>query len=384
LTPGDEPVCPSQSLSAESRSPRRIFAHLIRAILLVVILVMLASFWMRPRADPTLQFTGPTMGTFYSVTCVLDRDAGEDGNLGATLAAEIEACLEQVNSLMSTYRPDSELSRLNGHVEGTPFPVSPPLLHVLGRAIEISKQTHGAFDVTVGPLVNVYGFGPQDGPVTLPTDAELDRLKTRVGYQMVELDAEAGAVTKGRPDLYIDLSAIAKGYAVDRVAAILDAHGVANYLVEVGGEIRVRGHNVEGHRWKIGVEKPTARGRAVHRVLALTDTAMATSGDYRNYYLKDGLRISHTIDPRTARPVAHKLASVTVLCEDCETADALATALMVLGPDEGYNLAENRGIVALFLVRQGADSYLEKVTSAFASATLSSASQDRTTGKRIE
>jgi thiamine biosynthesis lipoprotein len=141
---------------------------------------------------------------------------------------------------------------------------------------------------------------------------------------------------------------------------------------------------VEGNRWQIGVEKPTAQGRVVHRVLALTDIAMATSGDYRNYYVKDGLRISHTIDPRTSRPVTHELASVTVLCEDCETADALATALMVLGPDEGYNLAESSGIAALFLIRQGADSYLEKVTSAFASATSSSVLQDTTSGKRGE
>jgi len=327
---------------------------------------------MRPRADPMLRFNGPTMGTTYSVTCVLDRDPGDKGNLSATLAGEIKTCLEQVNSLMSTYRPDSELSRLNAHTAGTPFPVSPPLLHVLGRAIEISRQTHGAFDVTVGPIVNAYGFGPQDKPVTLPTDAELDRLKTRVGYQMIDLDAQAGTVTKGRPDLYIDLSAIVKGYAVDQVAAILDAHSIANYLVEIGGEIRVRGHNMSGHRWQIGVEKPTGQGRTVHRVLALTDTAMATSGDYRNYYVNNGSRISHTIDPHTARPVTHHLASVTVLCEDCETADALATALMVLGPEEGYNWAERSGIAALFLMRQGTDAYSEQETPGFTALTSSS------------
>lgn len=305
-------------------------------------------------------FAGPTMGTEYHVKIVADLDPARRDQA----ARAIEEALGRVNALMSTYRPDSELSRLNRHEGPEPFPLSPETAAVFAAALEICAETNGAFDITVGPLVNAYGFGP-DAYTDPPDTALIAELRGRVGCHLVALDPARATVAKARPDVYCDLSAIAKGHGVDAVAAALDNLGIARYMVEVGGEVRARGANLRGQPWRIGIERPDTAARGLHRAIPLRDTAMATSGDYRNFREIDGRRVSHTIDPRTGRPVAHDLASVTVLHPECARADAYATALMVLGPELGAAFAEEKNLAALFLIHTGDGPIQERATPAF-------------------
>ena len=357
-------------------------ARLLPALAVLILLAAIVFFLTRPKVRMG-ELAGETMGTTYSVKVVT-----QGWKFGArqqqALHAEVDACLEDVNRRMSTWRPDSELSRFNQHLDDTPFKFSDETFHVMQRAIQISEQTGGAFDVTVGPIVNAYGFGPDSRPIDPPSDEKLQELKKRVGYRLVRLDPLAHTARKMRPDVYCDLSAIAKGYGVDQVARLLDGRGIAGYMVEVGGEVRARGHNAEGRPWRIAIEKPTDRGRAIHRIVGLTDKAMATSGDYHNYYMADGVRICHEIDPRTGHAIRNNLASVSVIGDDCETADALATAFMVLGTDDGYQFAERNGIAALFLVRQqgGDGEFLEKMTPAFKAIEAADGNGEAASGRR--
>lgn len=306
-------------------------------------------------------FHGDTMGTTYTVKVA---GAALDEAARARVDRMIRDTLDAVNGAMSTYRPESELSRFNRSVETTPFAVSGPLLEVMARAAEISARTDGAFDITVGPLVNAWGFGPDATPSREPTDEELEALRARVGYTMLEIDRENGTVRKERPDLYCDLSAIAKGYAVDRIAGALEAEGLDHYMVEVGGEVRTGGFNAEGRPWRIGIVNPGPDGNPLNRAIPLSGMALATSGDYLNYRMRDdGARLSHTIDPQTGRPITHNLASVSVLHEECMTADALATAFMVMGAERAFDLASEGGIAALFLVRESDGTFAARSTS---------------------
>ena len=288
---------------------------------------------------------GPIMGTTYSVRVVsLPATADLD-----TLASDVHATLVDIESRMSTYRPDSELSRFNRY-EGTEwFAITAETLAVVSAALQVSALTGGAFDITVGPLVNLWGFGADGDREAPPTPEEIERERRRTGFDRLELRSAPPAIRKTRPDVYVDLSAIAKGYAVDQVAELLEAQGIDNYLVEVGGEVRGRGHNRLGERWRIAIERPSIGHRSVQRVLHITDRAIATSGGYRNFFEYRGRRYSHFIDPRTGAPVVHDLASVTVIGESAMMADAWATAFTVLGPETGAALADREGIAALFL-----------------------------------
>ncbi len=282
-------------------------------------------------AGAPVEVAGPTMGTRYSVKVVdLPAALGE-----AALRAGVERVLEAVNASLSTYRPDSELSRFNRSPDTGWVPASADLLRVVTEAQRVSRLTGGAFDVTVGPLVNLWGFGPGRGEDRVPAEAEVAAARARVGYARLEVRDLPPAVRKAIPDLYVDLSAIAKGYGVDRVSEYLEAQGVARYLVEVGGEVRGRGSNARGTPWKVAVERPAEGERAAYAVVDVDGVGVATSGDYRNYFEQDGRRYSHTIDPATGRPITHALASVTVVSDTCMTADALATGLNVLGPEAG-------------------------------------------------
>lgn len=334
--------------------------------LLVVALVVGLLLLLRERPSRGITVSGPTMGTSWSVKAVYPEGVDEE-ETARSLQSSIQALLDRMNGVFSTYDPDSELSRLNAHVAGEAVEVSPDLLAVLVRARGVSEMTDGAFDVTVGPIVNAYGFGPDRRRPEPPTEAELRSLRERVGYRLVEIDETASTVRKARDDVYCDLSAIAKGYAVDRVAELLEAGTPRplGYMVEVGGEVRVAGRSSRGGPWRIGAERPVEGGRVVQRVLEMSGGAVATSGDYRNFYLEGGERVSHTIDPRTGRPVRHSLASVSVLHEECALADALATALLVLGPDEGYHLAERERIACLLMVRRDDGSFEERATEGF-------------------
>lgn len=305
-------------------------------------------------------FAGPTMGTQYHIKVVAPLDpAGR-----AALEQSIEDTLERVNALMSTYRPDSQLSQFNTSPDTTPIPIDPEMVDVFRVSLRVSEESGGAFDVTVGPLVNAFGFGP-NAPPTPPAAEELAALRERVGYKMLTLDPAAKTLQKVRPDLYCDLSAVAKGYGVDAVAQTLDAAGIDRYMVEIGGEVHTRGRNIRGEYWRIGIEKPSATEQTAQGIVALNNYSMATSGDYRNFYEHEGQRYSHTMDPRTGLPAQHALASATVLHARCADADAYATTLMVLGPDAGYAFALEHNLAAHLIIHGPGDSFLEKSTPAF-------------------
>jgi thiamine biosynthesis lipoprotein len=294
-------------------------------------------------------FSGAVMGTRFNVSWVA---AGSSAPSEDVVEREVTAQLVAVDDLMTTYR-DSEVTRFNAWRSSEPFAVSPATAQVVTLALDLAAQTDGALDITVAPLVSALGFGPQTVAPRLPSPEELEGLRARVGYQRLAVDAD-GRLVKALPDLEIDLSSVAKGFGVDRAAAALDELGIADYLVEVGGEVRALGRNPSGEHWRIGIERPDVDTRRAERIIPLADLALATSGDYRNYREVDGRRISHIIDPRSGSPIDHRVASATVLDQDCATADGLATAMMVLG-EAGLELAEARGWAVLLLVRQGAD-----------------------------
>jgi thiamine biosynthesis lipoprotein len=298
------------------------------------------------------------MGTTYTV-----RVAAESTEAAsvARLEDSIDAAISSVDDHMTTYR-ESEVTRFNAWRSAEPFEVSPDTREVVALALDLAARTEGALDVTIAPLVAAFGFGPSM-PAGLPAQESLDDLLPRVGYSLLRVDAE-GRLLKGHPELEIDLSAVAKGYAVDRAATALDGQGVTDYMVEIGGEVRARGRNERDEVWRIGVERPDSALRTIQRIVPLPDMAMATSGDYRQYREIEGTRISHIIDPRTARPIDHGVASATVLHPSCASADGLATAMMVLG-EEGLHLAEENGWAVLLLVRSP-DGFREEASSAFA------------------
>jgi len=345
--------------------PREYRTWVIRRFALpaVFVIALFVVLWWRAGTDRQLiALSGPTMGTSWSLKVVVEGSP-EPAAAKALQAAAAKA-VDAVNASMSTYKKDSELSLFNQHASSDPFKVSDMLLEVLLEARATAEVSGGAFDVTVGPLVNAWGFGP-DKELDPPSDLKLEKLRKRVGADKVSVDQATSSVSKKRPDVYVDLSAIAKGYGVDRMAAALDGLGYTDFMVEIGGEVRAKGRNRSGAPWRIGVEQPAdGQNRRVHTVVPLDNKAMATSGDYRNYIERDGKRLSHTIDPRTGRPIEHKAASVTVVADTCMTADALATALNVMGPEAGMKLADAKGWAVLMLVREG-EAFVERRTKAF-------------------
>ena len=317
---------------------------MLRSITLCVGLLALSAC---DTASPQLDLKGGALGTSFVVSVV---EFPDDLNAEA-VRQDILDVLDSLDKLASTWRDDSELSALNANVSIDWIAVSEPFCDLLERTLGISRITDGAFDPTVGPLVNLWGFGPPGQVTEPPADADIVAAQHRVGFNLLEVDCNEQLVRKDVPDLYVDLSGWAKGHAVDLVAALLDSRGIENYMVEIGGELRVRGYNRHGSKWAIGIEAPSTSKRVPHAIVHVTDTSVATSGDYRNYFEHDGKRYSHTIDPRTGRPVTHSLAAVTVVDASAAFADAMATALLVLGPDDGPALARQRGLAAYFLVR---------------------------------
>jgi thiamine biosynthesis lipoprotein len=290
------------------------------------------------------------MGTGYVV-----KVAAPPADLAADeLQADIDAWLADFDLRVSTYRPDSELSRFNASRTTDWFEVSAETARLVQSALQIAERSGGAFDPTVGPLVRLWGFDRRQGRATLPTEAELLEMRQRVGHQLLQVRLDPPALRKSHPELELDVNGIAPGFAADRLVERLAHRGLHRVMVDIGGEIRAQGDKSDGSPWRIGVERPpTSDGEArrLAAALPLNDAAVATSGDYRNFYEVDGRRYAHTIDPRTGRPVDHALASVTVFAPDAADADALATALMVLGPEEGLALADELGLAAWLLVR---------------------------------
>ena len=296
-----------------------------------------------------LELTGSAMGTGYAVKVVRPDESLPLEPLGSRIAERLEELEEQ----FSTYRETSEISRFNAHAGEDWFEISPAFRDVLRRGMAVTALSDGAFDMTVGPLVDLWGFGASGTNSAVPSDAEIDVLLEASGFENIELRASPPAVRKHRPDVRLDLSAIAKGFAVDEICALLDRAGLTAYMVEVGGEVRTRGRRADGGDWLIGIENPLSSDAAdsVQDVIYLRDTAVATSGDYRNFFEHEGVRYSHTLDPRTGWPISHGLASVSVIGRSATDADALATALMVLGPEQGLALAVRENIAAQLIVR---------------------------------
>jgi thiamine biosynthesis lipoprotein len=328
---------------------RRSGALLAAAVLACVC----ASFGCQTAArEEQVTIRGEALGTSYSIKLIGPRGALNETALAQAAKEE----LDRVDALMSTYRDDSELMRLNRAAADEWFPVSEETLEVLQIAQQVFRETDGCFDPTVGPLVRLWNFGPGRTPTFEPPAEEaIEAARARVGFDKITLRAEPPAVKKKRADVELDLSAVAKGYVVDRIALRLETAGVARMMVEVGGEVRTAGTAGGDNPWRIGIETPQSVGRSVQQVVPLVNHSLATSGDYRNYYEKDGVRYSHTIDPRTGRPVTHHLASVTVLHENCATADALATGLLAMGPQAASALAEQDKLPVLLLSRSGAE-----------------------------
>ena len=310
--------------------------------------------------QPLTQLDGITMGTTYSIKIIgLPDDIETKG-----LHKRIKEKLAEINASMSTYEQDSEISKINQYQANSPIPLSEPLFAVIKEASRISQLSSGAFDITVGPLVNLWGFGPEAQLEQIPSTKKLIKTKTYTGMDKIILDHASQQIQKRNPDVYLDLSAIAKGYAVDELTHIIEGLHIKNYMVEIGGELRVRGLNQRDTAWRIAIEKPDPEIRQALYVIEPGNLAVATSGDYRNYFEQDGVRFSHTINPKTGKPIAHNLASVTVLNEKSMTADALATTFMVLGPDAGLQLAEQQHIAALFLVKT-ADGFEARISTQF-------------------
>jgi thiamine biosynthesis lipoprotein len=302
------------------------------------------------------------MGTTYHVTLV-----GVTADRAAALQPRIDARLEQVNDSMSTYRPDSELSRFNRlDRAGEPFPVSADMMAVLRTAERVFELSGGAWDGTVMPLVDLWGFGPK-GPVSEPPSDEAVRQRlAHVGFRRIEL--RAGALVKRDPVVTLDLASIAKGYGVDAVAALVRGEGVHDFIVEIGGEVYAAGARRDGRPWRVGINRPRADAAPddVFGVAHLRDQAFATSGDYRNYFTSGGARYSHVLDPRTGRPVTNRVVSVSVRAPDCTLADGLATAVMVMGAAAGTALMERLEDVEGLVVVEGNDgSLVEHRTTGF-------------------
>ncbi|SER02765.1 thiamine biosynthesis lipoprotein [Nitrosomonas sp. Nm51] len=334
------------------------------SIAAVLLIIAVAAGFVRFSA-PLLEshLTGGTMGTGYTVKY---RHASDALSVQA-IRMEIEQQLAKINQSMSTYGAGSELSRFNRSGSTEWIPVSTSLYTVLAAALEIGRQSEGAFDITIGPLVNLWGFGPEKRVPGIPNAGEIAATLERAGHDKLMLDESARAVRKTRVDVYVDLSAIAKGYAVDQIAATLERHGIEHYMVEIGGEIRARGTNAQQLPWQIGIDKPQVSGRTVQKVLPLDNAALATSGNYRNYFMIGDRRYMHVIDPATGWPAESRLASVTVLAETCMLADAWATALLVLGLERGLAMAEQLGLQVLFIADRGGV-FTEHATSHFESS----------------
>lgn len=291
--------------------------------------------------------SGLVFGTSYHVTYLSDTD----------LQQEIEDALAQVDNALSMFNPESTISKVNNAdsitVSDTMF------LEIMRLSMQISDMTGGAFDITVAPAVNAWGFGFKESESM--SQSVIDSLKQIIGYRKIH--EKDGFITKDDSRIMLDCSAIAKGFGSDMAARALRDNGVSDYMVEIGGEVVVSGRNPKGKLWNIGISKPVDDSLSVNNeidtILSITDMAMATSGNYRNFYVKDGRKYAHTIDPHSCTPVSHNLLSATVLAPDCATADALATSMMVMGLDSALALCHRHPEIKAYLIYQDADGQLK-------------------------
>ena len=320
--------------------------------------------------DKDLLISGETMGTTYHITVV----AGAFDN-GGELARQIEARLEEINQSMSTYRPESEISRFNSLKEaGRPFCPSGDFVAVMKRAEALYRLTEGAWDGTVYPLVRLWGFGSLRREPAVPSDEAIEKVRPLVGFDKIRLTPD-GCLVKRSPGVTVDLASMAKGYGVDALAALIRENGYDRFLVEVGGEVYTSGLRRDGKPWRVGINTPEkeAAFTSVYKALPLQDRALATSGNYRNFFMADGRLYSHLLDPRTGRPVPNDVVSASVMAPDCTLADGLATALVVLGWQKGLALVEGmKGVECFLIVREKDGTLTDRPSAGFPGFDLTS------------
>ncbi|WP_428943563.1 FAD:protein FMN transferase ApbE [Pantoea sp. FN060301] len=303
--------------------------------------------------DAALVMEGRTMGTFWRVSL-----AGVAPERKEALQKAIQARLDADDQELSTWKTDSAISRFNQYHGTGPQPVSDNMADIVTMSLRIGRETDGAMDITVGPLVNLWGFGPDRQPVKTPTQAQIDAAKALTGYRhlWVTNRGEGAWLQKDLPDLYVDLSTMGEGFATDHLARLMEDEGINSYLVSVGGAVLTRGHNATGQPWKVAIQKPTDKENAVQAVVDLQGHGISTSGSYRNYYELEGKRISHVIDPATGRPIQHRLVSATVIATTALEADGWDTGLMVLGEEKARALAL-REKLAVYLIMKKDDGF---------------------------
>ncbi|MBU0475989.1 MAG: FAD:protein FMN transferase [Bacteroidetes bacterium] len=322
----------------------------MKKILLIIIPILLFAFSCANSIEDEVHFiNGETMGTTFSIkfTSKTPIDILQ-------IETEINNILQIVNQQMSTFIPSSELSLFNSSLDTNWINVSSDLAFVVNEAQNISKLSNGKFDITIAPLVNLWGFGPNDKPQTIPTQDVIDEFKQYVGYKNIEVSFSPPSIKKHHPKVTCDLSAIAKGFGVDKVSEYLLSKGVDNHLVEIGGELRASGKKFNND-WLVGISAPN-QSVTIQEKIKLNNLSMATSGDYWNYFEENGIRYSHTIDPLTGKPITHNLASVTVVAHTCAESDAFATAIDVMGPEEGLQFANNNEL-KVYLIVKGKDNF---------------------------
>lgn len=301
---------------------------------------------------------GQAIGTTYSII-YLD---GETPLAPTRLEKEFNALINSANESMSTYHRNSEISKFNRMQSTEPMNASETLRKVVLEGVRLHEMTDGALDITLKPLSGIWGFGPDKKPHTIPSNSAIAAVKAKTGVDKIQLTDST--IAKTIPELELDLNTIGKGFLVDQTAELLESHGIKNYLVEIGGEGRIKGHNGRGKPWRLGVIDP-AGGKPRSQVAVYPgNIGLATSGDYYQYFEEDGKRYSHILNPQTGKPIDHKLASVTVFHPSSMTADGLATAILVMGADKGLALAEKHNIPIYLIIRDG-DKFVSKMSSAF-------------------
>ena len=313
------------------------------------------------KENPVIKINGFTMGTTYSITVVNSENSNKIKF--DTLKRKIDSVLVEVNNKMSTYQKDSELSVFNESKDTSWHPISNDLFTVVSEGRRISALTDSSFDISAGPIVNLWGFGPEARPTKIPTKDEVLQRRSFVGLSKYELSESPVRMKKHHKDLYVDLSSIAKGFGVDEVGRLLSKLKFENYMVEIGGEVVTGGVNAENSEWKIGISTPDGSSH-IQKIVKLSGNALATSGDYRNYFEENGVRYSHTVDAKTGKPITHNLASVSVIYDNCMSADGIATALNVVGEKKGLELAQKNNWAVLFIVKDG-DGFKEVMTKEF-------------------
>ncbi|MDA8490985.1 MULTISPECIES: FAD:protein FMN transferase ApbE [Kluyvera] len=325
----------------------------LRMALLSVVILLTgcdnASAPATPKAAVTV-LEGKTMGTFWRVSVV-----GVDKARAEELRTKVQTQLDGDDRLLSTWKNDSALMRFNHSRSTTPWPVNEAMADIVTESLRIGRKTQGAMDITVGPLVNLWGFGPDKQPVSTPTQAQIDAAKARTGLDKLTVinRADRQYLQKSIPDLYVDLSTVGEGYAADHLARLMTEEGISRYLVSVGGALVSRGMNADGQPWRVAIQKPTDRENAVQAIVDINGHGISTSGSYRNYYELDGKRISHVIDPQTGRPITHKLVSVTVIAPTALEADAWDTGLMVLGTEKAQQVVREQGLAVYMIMKEG-------------------------------